>query len=91
MKILEYMATGLAVVAPHMPNLEDLISDGVDGILFKAEDVHELANSLATLVRDQALRIRLGENARASVVCRRTWQHNARRVLDLVSQLRKWN
>ena len=69
MKILEYMATGLAVIAPHMPNLQDLISDGVDGILFKAEDAHELANSLATLVKDQALRIRLGENARASIVC----------------------
>jgi len=91
MKILEYMATGLAVVAPHMPNLQDLISDGVDGILFKAEDAHELANSLATLVKDQALRIRLGENARASIVCHRTWQHNARRVLDLVAQVRKWN
>lgn len=91
MKILEYMATGVAVVAPHMPNLQDLISDGVDGILFKAEDAHELANSLATLVKDRALRIRLGENARASIVCRRTWQHNARRVLDLVAQVRKWN
>jgi glycosyltransferase involved in cell wall biosynthesis len=91
MKILEYMATGLAVIAPHMHNLQDLISDGVDGILFKAEDAHELANSLATLVKDRALRIRLGENARASIVCRRTWQHNARQVLDLVAQVRKWN
>lgn len=91
MKILEYMATGLAVIAPHMPNVQDLISDGVDGILFKAEDAHELANSLATLVRDRALRIRLGEKARAAIVDHRTWIHNAKQILDLVGQLRKWN
>jgi glycosyltransferase involved in cell wall biosynthesis len=91
MKILEYMATGLPVIAPHMPNLQDLISDGVDGILFKAEDPHELAKSLTTLVKDRALRIRLGENARDTIVGRRTWLHNAKQIFDLVGHLQKWN
>ena len=91
MKILEYMAAGLAVVAPHMPNLQDLISDGVNGILFEAENADKLAASLRSLITDPGFRIRLGENARATVVTSRTWQHNARRVLDLVGQVRKWN
>jgi glycosyltransferase involved in cell wall biosynthesis len=82
MKVPEYMACGVAVVAPRTPNLEDLISDGRDGSLFEAESVPALARALARLIDDQALRRQLGAAARASIVNGRTWDHNAARVLD---------
>ena len=91
MKVLEYMATGIPVIAPRTPNLQDIISDGVTGILFNAEDLGDLAASLTLLLNDRALRHRLGQNARASVVAGRTWLHNAARVLELVQGLPKWN
>ena len=37
MKVPEYMASKLAVVAPAMSNIADLIDDGVDGLMFEPE------------------------------------------------------
>jgi glycosyltransferase involved in cell wall biosynthesis len=88
MKVPEYMACGVAVVAPRTPNLEDLISDGRDGSLFEAESVPALAAALARLVDDHALRRQLGAAARASIVNGRTWDHNAARVLDQLNARR---
>ncbi len=89
MKVLEYMATGMAVVAPRMPNLEDVITDGLNGALFHPENADDLARVLAALVQDAALRARLGTSARASVLDGRTWRHNAERILDLLAKRRK--
>lgn len=88
MKVPEYMAVGLPVVAPRTPNLADLIVDGQDGLLFKADDAADLAGVLKRLVDDEQVRLRLGGAARDTIVNRRTWAHNAARVLDLVKELR---
>lgn len=87
MKVSEYMATGIAVIAPRMPNLQDLIEDGVDGILFEPENVSELANALIILAADPARRLRLAQRARLSVLAGRTWLHNAARILCLADEL----
>ena len=91
MKVLEYMATGIAVVAPRMPNLQDLITHGVDGILFRPEDAGDLVSALLSLIRDPNFRTKLAENARATIVRDRTWLHNARQVIGLVDRLPQWN
>ena len=33
MKILEYMAMGIPTVAPDMPNITDMVTDGTDAVL----------------------------------------------------------
>ena len=43
---------------------EDMITDGDDGLLVPDGDIDALANGLAHLMRDEALRSRLGERAR---------------------------
>jgi glycosyltransferase involved in cell wall biosynthesis len=82
MKVPEYMACGVPVIAPRTPNLADLIQDGRDGCLFEAESVSALAGALARLVDDHAIRAQLGAAARAAIVNGRTWEHNAASVLD---------
>ena len=62
--VLEAMACGRAVVASNIPGIKDIIDDGVNGILVKPGDIHSLADAIATLMEDEALRRRLGENAR---------------------------
>jgi glycosyltransferase involved in cell wall biosynthesis len=88
MKVPEYMACGVAVVAPRTPNLEDLIQDGKDGCLFEAESVRALSETLAHLVDDRSARVRLGAAARTAIVGGRTWEHNAARVLGHLSARR---
>lgn len=82
MKIIEYMATGLAVVAPHMVNIQDIITDGVDGLLFEPENIEALTSTLLSLIQNPNIRLQLGQAAREMVLRKRTWAHNALYVLD---------
>ena len=84
MKLLEYMAMGLTVIAPDARNIRDLIDAGVDGVLFRQGDARDLSNAITRLAADSALRRRLGANARLKVERERNWRRNAERVLDTV-------
>lgn len=86
MKILEYMATGLAVLAPRMSNLQDLITESVNGILFQPEDIDDLSSALYSLICNPGQRYQLGQCARATVLESRTWQHNAVQILELMGK-----
>ena len=87
MKILEYMSMGKPVVAPRMSNIEDLISDGEDGLLFTPGDASELGAILRCLEQDRALRERLGRAARLKVERERNWQRNACNVIEHLTLL----
>jgi glycosyltransferase involved in cell wall biosynthesis len=87
MKVLEYMSTGIAVVAPDTVNLQDIITDGYDGVLFEAENSAKLASALSSLLEEEPYRRQLGANARDTIVRGRTWVHNAERILQLLNRL----
>jgi glycosyltransferase involved in cell wall biosynthesis len=83
-KILDYMAAGLAVVASDQGQVRDLVANDVSGILVPPEDVSALAQALIDLAEDPALRRRLGRSARDRVpLIRETAQH----VLEAASEL----
>jgi glycosyltransferase involved in cell wall biosynthesis len=86
MKLFEYMAMGRPVVMPDVPPIAEVIEDGVNGMLFRAEDAAALSGALARLVEDAALRRRLGARARQDALERHTWEANARRVLEAVAE-----
>jgi glycosyltransferase involved in cell wall biosynthesis len=88
MKLIEYMAMARAVVAPRLPNIEDVMQHDVNGLLFSAADVGDLTGHLHVLVADAARRERLGAQARLDVEREHTWRHNADRVLSLVGASR---
>jgi colanic acid/amylovoran biosynthesis glycosyltransferase len=46
----------------------DIITNEYDGLLVPADDEHRLAAAIQRLLEDTALRRRLGENARKTVV-----------------------
>jgi glycosyltransferase involved in cell wall biosynthesis len=85
MKIYEYMAMGKPVVAPRLGPLADGIVDGGTGILFPRRDPAALQAALASLLGDEALRARMGANARAHVLAHHTWDRNAARVLERIA------
>jgi len=85
MKLLEYMAMERATVAPRAPNIEDLIDDEVDGLLFEPDNELALAAALRRLVHDEALRLRLGHQARLKVTRFRNWRRNAEIVVRAVT------
>jgi glycosyltransferase involved in cell wall biosynthesis len=81
MKVLEYMAAGCAVVAPRLPGVQDIVDDGVDGLLFTPGDAASLAAALGRLARDAHLRERLGRGARLKIERERNWRQIAATIL----------
>ncbi len=62
--VLEYMASGLAVVATRVGGNSEVIKDGADGYLVRPGDPSELAEKLLRFVKDRDLRERFGKAAR---------------------------
>lgn len=83
LKVYEYMAAGLPVVASRVGDLSELIQDGVDGFLVPPGDPAALAAALDRLRSDRGLRTRMGSAARLKVLRSHTWDMVVRRMLDL--------
>jgi glycosyltransferase involved in cell wall biosynthesis len=64
MAILEGMASGLPLVASAVGDVPTVVRDGVTGVLVPPDDVERLAWAMLELLRDAALRARLGAAAR---------------------------
>lgn len=65
--LLEAMACECAVVGTDVPGIREVIHDGENGLLCRA-DVASIRAAVERLLRDEALRRRLGKNARRAVV-----------------------
>lgn len=83
MKLLEYMASGKAIVALDQLNIRELVTDGQEALLFPPGDWAALGERIAILVNNPDLRATLGQAARTRIEREdRTWTGNARRVLE---------
>ncbi len=66
--LLEAMACGLPCVATRVSGSEDIIADGVNGLLVEPEQPAEMAWALRRIIEDSELAQRLGQEGRATVV-----------------------
>jgi glycosyltransferase involved in cell wall biosynthesis len=83
LKLYEYMAAGLPVVASRVGDLSELIEDSLNGLLCPPGDPIELAAALDRLRREPELRNRLGRIARETVLRSHTWEAVASRILRI--------
>lgn len=81
--LLEAMSSGKAVVASDIPGINDVITDGEDGILVPPGDPSALAEAILALRGDEGLRKKLGANARSTILGR----FSERAVLDRVEAM----
>lgn len=83
LKLFEYMAAGLPVVASRIGQIPTLIEHGRSGLLCPPGDAETLADALAQLHADPALRARLGAAGRETVLRRYTWDSVACQILAM--------
>ena len=81
--VIEALAARRPVVATDVGGVSDVVRDGVDGFLVDAGDTSALAERLATLAGDEALRTRMGEAGRERVLQR----YAVSRLVDDVDRL----
>jgi glycosyltransferase involved in cell wall biosynthesis len=63
--VLEYMAAGRPIVATNVGGNNELIEDGIHGLLVPAGHSEALARAVDLLLKDRAMAARLGTAARA--------------------------
>ena len=87
MKILEYMGMGKAIVAPRQENIEELVRDGQEAILFQRGDPQSMAEALCRLLSNPEETRAMGRRAREAIEEREyLWTANARRVVEMVRE-----
>ncbi|MBC2714606.1 MAG: glycosyltransferase [Desulfobacteraceae bacterium] len=62
--LIEAMASGLPVVGSDAPGIKDVIEHGVNGFLIPQDDTAALKNALLNLVRNDSLRVRMGNHSK---------------------------
>jgi glycosyltransferase involved in cell wall biosynthesis len=84
--ILEAMARAKPVVASAVGGIPEVITDGVDGLLVPPGDSAALAEALARLAADPALRRRLGDAGRRTVAERYSIGAMVRRIEEIYDE-----
>lgn len=85
--VLEAMASGLPVIATASGGNVELVKEGVNGRLVPVGEVDALCQALATLLENDELRQRLGENAREGVRERFQWDQAVASYLGVYDEL----
>jgi glycosyltransferase involved in cell wall biosynthesis len=73
-KLFEYMAAGLPIVASDLPSQTEVVGGNNAGILAKPEDPETFARAVLKLVEDRELAWQLGENGRKAFLGRYCWE-----------------
>ncbi len=83
LKIFEYMATGLPVIASRIGQPGRLIEDEVNGLLYAPGDANELSECLLRLKENERLRVRLGKAAQRTAVNEHSWDRRVNRIFRI--------
>jgi glycosyltransferase involved in cell wall biosynthesis len=86
MKLIEYMVTGKAIVAPDQPNIKELLTHKQNAILFKPCDWEDFALQIEKLISNPSLVHQIGVVARNTVKEKSlSWDYNAKQVIRLIT------
>jgi glycosyltransferase involved in cell wall biosynthesis len=88
LKLFEYMASGVAVAAPSLGQIAEILRHRETGLLYPPGDTDALVQACQQLLEDPDLRTRLGSAAAEDVRERYAWGRNAERVMAIASSLR---
>lgn len=76
--IIEAQASGVPVIVSDSGGPKELVEDNTNGLITKSHDVEDFTRAIRALVVDPALRKRMGDQARQSVVDR-SWPNAFRK------------
>jgi glycosyltransferase involved in cell wall biosynthesis len=85
--LIEAAACGLPLVTTDVPGCREVVTDGVDGLLVPVRDSGALAEAIARLCDDPALRERLGKAARQKALAEFDERIVIKQTLDVYREL----
>jgi len=87
LKLFEYMACGVPVIAAALGQIEEVVRDGETGLLYPPGQQDALLAACERLLSDPDLRRRLGMGAAKEIHNHYTWDRNSERVVELARHL----
>jgi glycosyltransferase involved in cell wall biosynthesis len=86
LKILEAMAMKKAIIISDVAPLLEIIEDGENGLVCKANSVESLKESILKLYYNKEMRKELGQKAHSWVLKNRTWDKISQKYINLYSK-----
>lgn len=83
---VEALGCGCATIVSDLPALRDVVTDGENGLVFRAGDAEDLAGNIRKLLVDDALYTQLVHNGRNSVVEKFDWQRVGAAYASVISR-----
>jgi glycosyltransferase involved in cell wall biosynthesis len=87
MKLFEYMAAELPIVAPRQPNVQEILEADTTALLFPPGDAAGLARTIVRLARSPALARQIASAARRAVQARHTWDAYGRQLSHFAERM----
>jgi glycosyltransferase involved in cell wall biosynthesis len=88
LKVVEYLAAGLPVVASRCGQLPELVRHGVTGLLVTPGNAEATASACNRLRLDRTLALAMAREGRREAMATRTWDAVVRRILNEAQQKR---
>ena len=86
MKLFEFMAMGVAMIAPDYAPIAEVVAEGDTGWLFPRKQTDRCVQRVIDLATQTQERQRVGAAARSYIVRERQWRNNAEQLLTLLPQ-----
>ena len=86
LKLFEYMAAGKAIVAPAIPNIQQVLEDRETALLVPPDQPESLACALLELLQDHHLRTALGHSAKQKALKNHSWDQTVASLEAIFNQ-----
>jgi len=86
-KLFEYMALGIPVIASDFPIWKKIIDQAKCGFTVNPMDIEEIANKVCYLIEHVNERKQMGENGRRAIINNYTWETEADKLLSIYKSM----
>lgn len=85
--MFEAMASRLPIIISRVGGVEEVIIDGVNGLLIEPRSSDDLYWKLSDLINDRNKAEQLAENAFNDAINKYSWQHNAEAMINIYNEI----
>ena len=86
-KMFEYMAAGVAIIASNFPLWRQYVEDNACGVCVDPEDITEITAALNFLLQNPDKAEQMGRNGRQTILTKYNWSNEARELVALYENL----
>lgn len=87
LKLFEYMAANIPVIASDLPAIREILHHGVNGYLIRPEGTEELSRAILYLIDNKEFATQLSENAFEILEKKYTWDIRGKKIEEYIKSV----